>query len=524
MKTIIYVEIIICIIYLLSITSCRQKSVVKEENLISEEYINIETNEENPISEEYVNIETNKVFTTEETVEISNKMKLLILPFENKANQTKYPNAKIVNTIMLSELYAFLYIVPSFEVPEKTEMAGMNSEFLSRDGISRQEIYSNYQADIIIFGNYILTGSKTDPTAQINLNIWNKASGKMNTHEYKTSIDADIFDTIDAMLSQIIKLTLNEEVKIAYLNIGNFKIGNGSYSLEINNKLAAKITNDNFSLNLKILPNAIYSVRLKNLSDNTIVFDTPLILKPGETTNITHSALGNIRCSINNKAPGENFKIFLDDKEIPLNEALSNLPAEREHIIKVIDRNKSGYTDSFHLSDREFKNLVLPKKKLILIDYSTNSYYYYYYHSTNSSIEMTAYTNFVTDGKKSVFADFNVPINTANKGGYSRVSLNFGYDKMDWSDMNTIKIWIYGTQTHKSYFVQLVAKRKEQYRYWLTDDWKGWKQISIRLNSFKFRKKDYPLFSLDFEMNSSERPSSTGNFRLIIGEMEVTRE
>ncbi len=290
MKLEIFVETFLCIIILLSILSCGHKPAVKGENPISEEKSNIETNVGYPVSEEYLNIETNNIFTTEETVVLSNKTKVLILPFDNRSDQSKYPNAKIVNTIIMSELYAFLYIVPSFDVPEKTELAALNSEFLNRKDIKPQDIYSNYQADIIIFGNYGLNGSKTDPTAQIRLNIWNKASGKIDTHEYNTPIDADIFDAIDAMLSQIISLTLNEEVKISYLNIGNFKIGNGSYSLTINNKPAAKITNDNFSLNLKILPNAIYSIRLRNTADNKNVLNNQVMLKPGETTNISYTA------------------------------------------------------------------------------------------------------------------------------------------------------------------------------------------------------------------------------------------
>ena len=316
MKIAFFAEIFLCSVFLLLIFSCGQKAVVREEKPVFKE---TETNESVKV-EETVKIETNQVFTTEESIEISNKTKVLVIPFENMADQAAYPNGKIVNTILLNELYAFLYIVPSFDVPDKAELNGLNSKFLKQKDINSQDIYSNYHADIIIYGDYSLKGSKTDPTAQIHLNIWNKASGKIESHEYKTPIDADIFDAIDAMLSQIIRLTLNEEFKVAYLNIGNFKIGNEIYTLMINNKPAAKITNDNFTLNLKILPNAIYSVRLKNMADNRNVLNTTLILKPGETTNISYTAAfaENKLYDVVTNGNTAFIKYYLDDINRPL--------------------------------------------------------------------------------------------------------------------------------------------------------------------------------------------------------------
>ena len=100
--------------------------------------------------------------------------------------------------------------------------------------------------------------------------------------------------------------------------------------------------------------------------------------------------------------------------------------------------------------------------------------------------------------------------------------------------MNFFKIWIYGTKTNISYFISLTDKWNERYRYWITDDWEGWKEVSIFLDYFTFSTsgqpanakinhvKDYPLMSVDIEMNS-QRASSTGSFKLIIGGVEVTR-
>ncbi len=486
-------------------------------------------NEEKPVAEEYINIETNSVFTTEETVEVSNKLKVLILPFDNKSDQKAYPNSKIVNTILQNEIYPFLYIIPSFDVPDKTNLAALNSDLLNRQDLNTQEIYSNYQADIIIFGDYDLHGISTNTTAQIHLKIWKKSSGKTLAQEYKTPIDPDIFDATDAMLSQIIKFTLNGELKIAYLNIGNLKIGNGSYSLAINNKPVAKITNDNFSLNLKILPNAVYSVRLRNLADKRNVINTTLMLKPSDTTNISYAALGNIRCSITNRAPGEDFQLFLNGNEIPLDSVISNLPAERDYQVKVVDKNKNEYSNTFYLSDGEFKKYILPKNRMVLYDYiGIYAIPFNSYNNYNSSVKIDSYKDY-KDGKKCCTWAFNVAFLTGSDSGWAGIRFNFGRKEMDWAEFNTLKIWVYGMKTYTSYFIQLVNNRNNRYKHWIIDDWKGWKQLSIPINLLKFKKIDYPLKSLEFGMNSSAyglegRLSSYGNFKFSIGGMEVTRE
>ncbi len=520
MKTKSFIGIIINLFVLLALLSCGQKAALKGEKP----------------QEEAVTIETNQIFTTEDTVESSNRMKVLILPLIDRSDHTKYPNAKIVNTILMNELYAFLYIEPSFAVPEKTTLTEMDSSFLYQKNLDPKEIYNQYQADIVIYGDYSLMGIKSDPQAQIHLNIWQKPTGKIVTNLYKTPIDTDIFDTIETMLSQIINTTLDEDIKIAFLNFGNIKVGNGAYSLIINNKMAAKITNDNFAMNLKIVPNAVYMVKLRNLSDNKIVLNTPVIVKPGESTNISYSALGNIICTMRKKIPGEDYQIFLDGKKILLNEVLSNIPAGREYSVKVVDSHENEYTEKYYLSDGQFKNLILPQKKMLLFDITNEKITSYsVYHGLRSKVEINTNRNEITEGRNSFSADFNDPYDNVNNA-YAGIQVHLNYDKMDWTGMDTFKIWIFGRKTDISYFMTLVDKWEEQFIYWFTDDWKGWKQITIPLDHFWFRtryqsstakinnKIDYPLSALEFQMNLWDRSTSVGVFRLTIGEMEVTRE
>ncbi len=491
--------------------------------------------EEKHFLEEEIDIETNAIFTTEETTEISNQLKVLILPFEDKSDQAAYPNSKIVKTIVQNELYAFLYTVPSFNVPDKDVLSGMNSTFLSGKIITSEEIFSNYQANIIIYGDYALKGKKTDPTAQIQMKIWNRVLGISNAGTYKTTLDADIFDTMDAMLSNIISLTLNQNVKLAFLNFGNFKIGKGSYALIINNKLVSKITNNAYSLNLKILPNAVYTVKLRDLTDYRIVFNSSVMLKPGEMTNFSYSALGKVRFTMTNQTPDEKFQIFLNGDEVKMDEDISNIQAEDLYSLQVLNKTKNNYYwDTFYLSDGESKNLIIPKDKFVVYalttDYMPVSRLY---NSENSIAKFARNTNYIFHDRKC----FSINYFVNPKGGYANIFFGNEYFKnIDWKDINTLKLWIFGRMTQRPYFIQIFDKGNELYWYWMKDDWQGWNQVCIPFKSFKFRTPyqpsnakinhilDFPLSGLGIEMNSHEKMTSCGYFRLTIGDVEATRE
>jgi len=70
----------------------------------------------------------------------------------------------------------------------------------------------------------------------------------------------------------------------------------------------------------------------------------------------------------------------------------------------------------------------------------------------------------------------------------------------------------------------------------LIDDWNGWKQVIIPIEKFVSRfgyqkngqkingKKDYPLTSLQFGTFQFDNPANKGKFKLIINEIELTKE
>ncbi len=75
-------------------------------------------------------------------------------------------------------------------------------------------------------------------------------------------------------------------MKLAYLNFNNTKLGGQEADLSINGKQVAKVTNDNFSISLKILADTEYNVNIRNISGGKYSFSDMVKLGPGETANM----------------------------------------------------------------------------------------------------------------------------------------------------------------------------------------------------------------------------------------------
>jgi len=208
--------------------------------------------------------------------------KIIILPFNYQESKKKFTNPDIIKNILFNSLYSFFSLIPKIDLPEKKVLSDLH-----RRKVPLEDIISNYQPDQIIYGNYILTGSKAAPEIQIKMQIWSKISKNIFSYTFKSPSDEDIFDTIDTISAQIIKSVLNEEMKLAFLNINNCKIGKHTFELYINNKLVGIISNDDFSLSLKLLANTDYWIRLKRPEDRLSPYFAPVKLKQGETSNIS---------------------------------------------------------------------------------------------------------------------------------------------------------------------------------------------------------------------------------------------
>jgi len=88
-------------------------------------------------------------------------------------------------------------------------------------------------------------------------------------------------------------------------------------------------------------------------------------------------------------------------------------------------------------------------------------------------------------------------------------------EKADWTGFTTLKMWIYGGKSGGKFNIDLEELGREQFRYTITDDWSGWKEISIKLSEIPVRsdwqasdakkngKLDFPLKTIQFFTSSS---------------------
>ncbi len=210
------------------------------------------------------------------------KHKILITPFENRSKEGAYPNPEIYRTIFFSSFYNLFSVLPSIDLPDKSVLLNMNPLEDSVSDIGKQN-----QCDFIVFGDYRLTGPKSKPDAAVNLKIWNKFTGSIMTNSLTTPTDEDLFDAVDTMLSKMVRAMLNEEMKIAYLNFGNFDTGKEEIGIFINHRLVAEPVSNDFHLNMKIISGTGYKVAIRRFFDGRLLAGAVVNLKPGESANFS---------------------------------------------------------------------------------------------------------------------------------------------------------------------------------------------------------------------------------------------
>ncbi len=214
------------------------------------------------------------------------KLSILILPLDNKTDKINFPNSELVKTIIFRSLYSFIGFIPSLDIPDEAVLREIRFDPDNPSLIARK-----YNADFIIYGSYNLVKKDNEPQASVHLRIWSRISGKMNEKIFNTPTDVSIFDSIDNMIADSVKIILNEEMKTASIHFGDFKVRKEPYLLMINNKVLSVISNDSFTLSLKILSEMNYQVILKKQDDNTTALNIMVNLKPGENTNISFASL-----------------------------------------------------------------------------------------------------------------------------------------------------------------------------------------------------------------------------------------
>ena len=232
------------------------------------------------------------IFTAAVYAEDSGKReKVVILPFQNDTDTKQFKNSGVFRKIFSRTFFTFISILPVIDVPDMGRTNDIAVSFSNIQAFSDSE-----KARIVIYGRYRLSGPKANPKIIAELTAYDGA-GRTNIFSkiYETTTGPDVFEDIENMISEVMKSSLNIDVKnIAAINFMNFRIANETYQLYVNGRLIASPSNTNFSLVLRVMPQTNYSILLKQPGGRTVL-KTDVRLALNGSTNIGYSGYGSVR-------------------------------------------------------------------------------------------------------------------------------------------------------------------------------------------------------------------------------------
>jgi hypothetical protein len=287
------------------------------------------------------------------------KPRVAILKFENRSNQKKYPASGVYQKLIFKSLRNFIAPLRSLELIRDSSSADLTN--------------------LIVSGEYALSGKKSNPDIHIELKIRSEIDRKMLFKKsYRASTDRKIFDSIDRMVSDSAKIVLafrtpqNEKEKIpidtdahiekietANLLFNNFKIGSEEYDLMLNGEILDSPRNNRFALKVNVVAGQEYQIKLLHKESGRVVLNSAVTLAPDETRNINYIGTGNVAARfLDNKEHYKIYSFFVDSKEIAEGSVLSNLWSGLNYNLKIKDNQSNVvYTNLFYLKDGELKEL-----------------------------------------------------------------------------------------------------------------------------------------------------------------------
>jgi hypothetical protein len=265
---------------------------------------------------------------SQESIEKENivkQQKLLIFPFENLSDEKVYSASDTYKKIFFYSFSSYIGMVPFIDFPKPEEIAAIGK--VTKENVRDVAIKQN--ASIIIYGNYYFSGKGKDTFININLFAYSsEKNANIFEKSYKAPPNADVFETIDEMIADVLKSTLNLDTRnVALIKFNNFTIANEVYNLYIDDKLIASPSNTNFNLSLRIIPQRDYHIVMKRNRDNRVVMDTTVRLNKSEITNIGYMGYSSIIVSkIKHKDRWKKYNLYIDDKPVKENFTISNIP------------------------------------------------------------------------------------------------------------------------------------------------------------------------------------------------------
>lgn len=397
-----------------------------------------------------------------------NRYKLLLFPFIDLTSQNNYPYSSVMNTIFFHSLYSYVEIFPDIDVPEKATLQKMGTSLSNFSELSESE-----NADFIISGDYKLSGPQINPVVAINLYTWNKINQTVITNSFKTPTDLKIFDTLDQMLSKIVRNVLKQDFNLAYLNISAVPNPDHDIKLYVNDRLIDILNNTNAATALKVLSGTNYDIRMNNSPDGLLLLKTSIVLDRDEMTNITYHP-SNIA--------------LLDFKRSQKME--KNFPLEW------------------------FKNIERYERPFISANYSFND-----------NVDLSFSGSVTKTGKRSLSVKARSFLGTS-------VFYVPAPGKNDWTGMNYIKFWMYNQPKKNDYImVSILDNQLKEFVYFVHADWEGWKQLKIPIKRFKRMvdrnflpgKIEFPVLAFTF-FKSTIDWGLTGYYQYYFDRFEVVSD
>ncbi len=286
-------------------------------------------------------------------VSLSEKKKLLILPFEDNSDRKKFPASRESGIIMFNSLYYFIGILPQVEVTDKNVASKLNFK-------NNNQIFKYAQEndiDYVIYGEYSLSREKNDVMIQIDYKVWSKKeSSNLVSVVYNSSAGLDIFDNIDEMIKKFLKDILKIDYQVAVINFKNFDIGEEKFSLYVNGSFLEEITNSNFNLSLKVLPRYTNIIEIKR-KDGTNAIESAIFLRPHHSIDFSYTSMGTIKVNpIKLEERGRKYSFFIDGAEVDIIGGSKSIKAGVRHKVELKDdKGKTHLKDEFYLKDGEVK-------------------------------------------------------------------------------------------------------------------------------------------------------------------------
>jgi hypothetical protein len=258
---------------------------------------------------------------------------------KNEAGGKNFTKADINRDIIFHSFYSFISIIPLVDTPDENMLTGIQADDSNVSDICRLN-----NADFVIYGDYSLSGRADNQDLRVTLKVYSALSNNLILKNvYNTATGIEIFDAIDKMTADVIKASLDIDMKnISLIEFTDLKLGREKYILTVNDKLIAEPSGNDFSLNLRALPGQVYHIVLRHdernesLLLNKNVIDTRIVLAPDQKTNIGYTGEGHVKINgITDKDRNKKYFLMLDGRNVMEGSTLSDITSADSHLLSV---------------------------------------------------------------------------------------------------------------------------------------------------------------------------------------------